>query len=277
MHARRALLFAAFGVAVAGSSGCGDVVLQSRYRTDPIVVDGHYDDWHGHMQFVEKADLSVGVTNDETDAYVIIAIGDREVQRKIMMTGMFLWFDPAGGKDRQFGIHYPLGISDAADFMKPQRTGAGDTRKLRDKLREESLDEAELIGAAGTARVTRATSNLPGVEVRASHEKGVMVIEYRVPLASAADQPYGIGAEPGQTVGVELVTPEVDLSAMQEEMREQRGEGREGGMPPGGREGGWDGDRDDGVRGPMGASRPETPKPIDVWATLVLARANAGD
>lgn len=273
MHARRALLFAACGVAAAGLSGCGDVVLQSRYRTDPIVVDGRYDDWHGHMQFVEKAGLSVGVTNDETDAYVIVAVGDREVQRKIMMTGMFLWFDPAGGKDRQFGIHYPLGIRDAADFMKPQRMGGDDTRKLRDKFREESLDEAELIGAAGTARVTRATSNLPGVEVRASHEKGVMVIEYRIPLASPVDQPYGIGAEPGQTVGVELVTPEVDLPAMREEMREERGEGRGGGR----REGGWDGDRDDGMRGPVGASRPEMPKPIDVWATLALARANDGD
>jgi hypothetical protein len=251
VHARRALLFAALGVAVAGLSGCGDVVLQSRYRTEPIVVDGRYDDWHGHMQFVEKADLS--------------------------MAGMFLWFDPAGGKDRQFGIHYPLGIHDAADFMKPQRMGGDDTGKLRDKFREESLDEAELIGAAGTARVTRATSNLPGVEVQASHEKGVMIIEYRIPLASPVDQPYGIGAEPGQTVGVELVTPEVDLSAMREEMREQSGEGRDGGMPPGGREGGWDGDRDDGMRGPMGGSRPEAPKPIDVWATLVLARANAGD
>lgn len=267
----RLLVSAALGVAALALPGCGDVELRSHPLGDDVVVDGRYDDWKGRLEFVEQANMSVGAQNDDTHLYLIVVIGDREVQRNVMMSGMYLWFDAAGEKDRQFGVHFPLGVQGAAAMMRPPDAGASpDPEGLRAKVAQESLSEAELIAANGSARITRGLANLPGVDIRTRNDRGAMVYEYRVPLAAAVDSPYGIGTVPGGVIGVGLVTPEIDLSQTQERMRARMDGDRDGNGPAGGGRGGMGGGGG-GMRG-MGGP-PQVPEAIDVWVKLTLAEA----
>jgi len=270
MIRKRALALAIIGVVALSLTGCGDVELRSHYRDGEVTVDGNYDDWDGKLTFIEKANLSVGVQNDETDLYVILIVGDRETQRRIMMSGMFLWFDSGGEKEKQFGIHYPLGFKNLGEMMRPGK-GGGDPDKMREKFAEESLEEAELIGAGGAVRITRGVGNLPGIELKTTNDRGAMVYEYRIPLVSDVDSPYGIGGVAGTTIGVGLITPDIDMSEIREKMRESkrgRGGGKgSGGM--GGRGGGGRGGMGGGSRSPSGGM--DMPDPIDIWATLQLA------
>lgn len=300
MTRTRMVSLATAGVVALGLTGCGDVVLHSAALDTPIVVDGHYGDWDGQMTWVNKAKMSVGARNDGTDLYVVLAIGDRDVQRTIMMSGMFLWFDPAGGQDGQFGIHYPLGLRDPERFIGQGSFGGyggervgdrdetgegegdverrsaprrrGDEREMFKEFREEALAEVEMIGAGGASRITRSPRNLPGVQVAAGMEHGTMVFEYRIPLAAPVDAPWGVGSAPGATVGVGIMTPEIDLSRMREEMRERMQERGGTRRPPGGEGMGGD-EMGEGMRPGMGG--PKAPEPIDLWATLVLAPAAA--
>jgi len=274
MNWSQAFTLATIGVAALTSVGCGDVELRSYYRDAAVTVDGNFDDWKGKLEFVEKANMSVGVQNDDTDLYVILVIGDRETQRSIMMSGMFLWFDAAGARDKQFGIHYPLGIQDPTSLMGPGKpSSGGDPEELRKKFAEESLGEAELIAANGTVRMTRSVSNLPGITLATSNDRGAMVYEYRIPLAADVDSPYGVGTGAGSVVGVGLMTPEIDTSAMRDQMREKMGPGGPGGRGAGGGRGG----RGGGMGGGRGGGIPSVPDPIDVWATLTLATSESND
>lgn len=303
---KHVVCFLIVGVAALTAPGCGDVVLKSRALDTPVVVDGKYDDWDGRMTTVQGGSMSIGACNDTENLYVIIVVGDEEKQRSIMMSGLTLWFDPAGGTDGQFGIHYPLGLRDPERFIerpafrdrdrdgdfggeggegvgdrdndrdmdrgeRPQRPGS--PREMRAEFRKEALAEAELIGAGGAERITRAPGNLPGVQVAAGSERGTMVLEYRIPLTAPVDAPWGVGAIPGATVGVGVVTPEIDLSTLREEMAERRGD--RGGTVPGGERpggGGMDGGMGMGG-GPPGGVGWEAPKPIDLWGKLILASA----
>jgi hypothetical protein len=185
---------------------------------------------------------------------------------------MYLWFDAAGGTDKQFGVHFPMGMQNAAGMMMPRDRGGADPEELREKFAKESIDEAELIGANGTARITRSLANLPGVDIRTGNDRGAMVYEYRIPLTADVDSPYGIGAVLGTEIGVGVMTPEVDMSDMREQMRKKTGEGgRDGGPPGSGGRGGMGGGRG-GMGGP-----PDMPDAIDVWAKLTLAEIESND
>jgi len=259
-------LLATLGVVALSLPACGDVELRSHPRGGAVVVDGKYDDWSDKLTWVEKIDMSVGAQNDESDLYFVLVIGDREVQRRIMMSGLFLWFDGGGEDDKQFGVHYPLGMGDPSEFVRPERDRVRDPEKMRAKFEEESLGEVELIGAGGDVRMTRSPDNLPDIEVAVSRERGAMVVEYRIPLAATVDSPYGVGAVPGTRVGVGLMTPEIDMSKKPAE-RPDRGE-RPAGGPPGGGRGGMG-------RRPDGGGMPDVPAPIDLWAHLLLAPAHS--
>jgi hypothetical protein len=265
---------AVVSVAALVLAGCGDVSLTSAYRSQPVVVDGKYDEWEGNLKFIEKINMSVGAMNDETNLYAILVIGDRETQQQVLSGGLFLWFDPAGKSDRQFGIHYPLGMrgqrggGDGTDHRRGERTDAAE----REAMMAESLDEVELVGAGGAARITRGLDELPGLDVRSRHERGALVVEYRIPLMADVDNPYGVGAVPGQVVGVGLVTPEWKRPQVDDGTTGRR-------RPPGDADG--DDDGDSGERPARNAGggpgmRPgggmfDAPEPINLWAQLRLA------
>jgi len=72
-------------------TGCGSVELASTYRDRDIVVDGSAFEWSGALQPLKDVDGSLGIMNDEENLYVVIMIRDRDLQRRIMMSGMILW------------------------------------------------------------------------------------------------------------------------------------------------------------------------------------------
>src|SRR5262249_60643297 len=39
-----------------------------------------------------------------------LTTGDRDVERQIRLEGLTVWFDPAGGKEKAFGLRFPLGF-----------------------------------------------------------------------------------------------------------------------------------------------------------------------
>ncbi|MBN2171100.1 MAG: hypothetical protein JW819_07270 [Candidatus Krumholzibacteriota bacterium] len=223
---------------------------------------------------LEDCPLSVGVANDDSILYLVLATGNRDLQAQILRQGLIIWFDPTGGKARTFGAQYPLGtmadaLEDGALTRRRQPEGGEQDEAAR---RQRLAEAAEAV--RGRMRIhftgegdawSLAVAECRGVSVSYRVEASRLVVEMAIPLWTGPGRPYAVGAGAGGTLALGFQTPELDREARREAMG-GRGGGR--GVPPGGGTGGPPG----GGRGgpPGGMSRPD---PLDWWIIVTLAPA----
>ncbi len=254
---------------------CGKSGWKSQWRDREIIVDGSQADWDGKMTYLEKQNLSFGLLNDENFMYLCLVTNDRDLQRQLMRQGFILWFDPAGGNDKHFGIRFPIGMfaMEMPMMRGPQMREGGESEmepEDRRKIFAEALQELEILGPGKDDRHRTQVASAKGLELKLNEdENGTLVYELKVPLAQSEEHPYAIGAEAGKKIGVGLETPEIDREQMRERMHGSFGGGWHGGGMGGHRPGGGPGEmgRPEG----FGGHRPEMAKPLKVWAEVQLA------
>jgi hypothetical protein len=260
-------------VLAAASGGCGTEELQSAPLDREIAVDGDAGDWEGMLRFVEDAEMSYGLANDERCLYIALVVGDREVRRQVIMSGLYLWFDPEGKENRRFGIRFPIGLQENAEDMAPLFRER-DPNKLSDSF-DETVKEMMVIGPNDQTWRRAAVNSVDGIETAARADRNALVLEFKVPVAGDGEYDYGVGALPGEVIGIGVETPKINLEDMKAKM------GSAGGGPGGmggGMGGGMSGDRPPGGqppggRRPEGGERPGMPDPIKVWTKVRLAES----
>ncbi len=267
LNLRQYLVMFAIGSLLLCSIGCGEQKLNSGWLDREIVIDAKSDDWLDTLYYFESEMVSLGFFNDESNLYVCMLAEHPVLQMQLVGQGFTLWFDPEGGKEKAFGIKFPMGMQGMREQMDFVRTQAGelDRGKMREAF-EKSLADLEIFGPGGSKKRIP-VEEAKGIEIKARNETGLFVYELKVPLKPDEEHPYAIGARAGSVIGVGLEIPEIDRDEMKTMMQGRMGE--QGGMPPSGRRGGMGG-MDRGI-GRRGGQRPKMPNGLDVWATLQLA------
>ena len=251
-----------------GLTGCSSFktyVAKSLWPERQIVIDGKSDDWSGALSFIEKEQLSLGFFNDQDSLYVCLVAEGNFTRAQILRGGLTVWFDPEGGKEKKFGIRYPLGAFAREMQMPPEMRNPEETNEGSPR---EAMNELEIIRSkkAEPERMELAKAKDNGLEVTAAPSSGLVVYELKIPLLAKEGQPLAVGAKPGATIGIGFETSKPDLSRMQR--------GGPGGMPGGGMGrpgmgGGY------GRRGGFGM-RSNMPEPLKIWTTVQLASGGAG-
>ena len=273
------------------AAGCGPTQLDSRYKDRDIVIDGKYADWAGGLQTVGGDDITVGLANDGTDLCIALIVEDRQLRRQLAISGLFLWFDSSGGKTKQFGLRFPLGMEEVAGEMPRPLGVAADAQKTQpaDGQRPQPADgqkpqrepdevilEMEVFSPSEQVWRRVGLKEIRGIEAAASRGTGPLVLEFRVPLAKTGPFGYGIGAVAGALIGVGLETPEIDMEALRGNMPPPDGGGGAGPdrrPPSGGGMGGGPGGGMGGRQGPPGGGeRPNVLDPIKIWTRVQLAK-----
>ncbi len=302
--ARTTVVALVFLAALAGAMGCGGEQLQSRWRDRAVVVDGSSADWDGAMIPFEEENLGVGVMNDDEFLYLCLVATDRADQMQILTGGLTLWVDPAGGKDKAFGIRYPVGgRPEGAEPGARGGRGAGrepgergerglgrETGERGDPPDLDSLlvrfsppERLEIRNGEDELMESYPLDATPGLEARIGSENGALVCELKIPLEATADRPFAVAATKGR-VGLGLETVEIERPKMQRPDGMMGGGpgGGMGGGPPGGGGGGMGGGPPGGGRGggrgmgaPPGMMGAQA-EPIDLWARVILATPATG-
>jgi hypothetical protein len=246
---------------------CGGRVYVVKSFSPPgeVAIDGIAEEWQGALSFIEEEELFVGFLNDQNDLYVCLKAGDERSPARLMRQGLTVWFDPAGGNNKVFGIRYPLGGPPGAwnrERMVDQPDGAQETRSRR------LSDEIEILRAENESPeiLTLDQAKKEGLEVKASISEGAFVYELKIPLVTSKKSPLGLGVRPNAVVGILFETGKLNQS-------------RTGGRPTGGMGGGMAGGRGGigGRPGRMGGGRagmmPDIPEPIKIRARVQLVSA----
>lgn len=248
---------------------CDSFQLSSIWRDREVTIDGKHDDWLNAMIYFEKENISLGLLNDESFMYICMIVENPMIRNQIMRQGFTLWFDPAGGKKRNLGIKFPVGMSEEemqmrgmqeGDVpMKPRRGEQDPERFMQAPMRQ--MNELEILGPGKDESVRMPIDEAKGININMRASSGTLVYELKVPLSQNEQYPYAVGAKAGSSIGIRLETPKINRSNMRREMA--------GGMPGGGGRGGMGGMGGGGMRG--GGMRFQMPGPLKVKAIVQLA------
>jgi hypothetical protein len=297
-------LWLLFLVGVVHLGGCKNVEVSSLWLDRPIDIDGSDAEWENAKMYIEEANLSLGLFNDAEYLYVSLVTADRNVERQIMGQGLTVWFDAKGGKNKTFGVHFPLGMRGRGPDGRPSgedremlpSSGGGEpeggyTPPAFDRGDREggmpSFDrgerifgrvqtEMEILGPGKNDRMILPLDGKQGIEVRTGHDNDRLVYELKVPLAASDSFAYAVGAVSGKTFSIGFETPEMDRSRMPGRREGMGGPGDGFGGPGGGMgiPGGGPGGGMGGHRGGPGGAREggfTQPKPLKLWMNVVPA------
>ena len=248
----------------------------SQLRDAAITVDGRYDDWYGHLDPFEAAPVAVQFLNDGEYLYMRMTASSTEERRQIVRQGFIVWFDPAGGTKKHFGIRYPIVEHGSAPDGEGRGGGYGGGRRggPRDGDHESTAepspgDRIDVLGPGKDDARMLTRDHAQGVDVAIRSEQGTLQYELRVPLARSADHPYAIEAVAGKPIGFGLETGKPEPHAFG---TGGRGGGYGGG---GGRLGGSGGGRGGhgggGMRGGVAAARISGRQTVEGWGLVTIA------
>jgi hypothetical protein len=238
--------------------GCSTLELESTWKDRDITMDGKSGDWLGAKYYFEDSAVSVGLINDEQYLYVSMMTENPMLRTQIMQQGLIVWLDPRGGKNKTFGIKFPLGRQmgeEEGERMDPRVMMDEMSREEMMKKLQESMTELEILGPEGKVLGRMDIEDAQGIEVKMRNAAGTFVYELKVPLASSEEYPLAVGVNPGDTIGVGFLSPKM-------QMQRPSGMRGMGGMPPGGRM---------PPGGGMGRMGPMIPKDLKIWAKVQLA------
>jgi len=264
--------------AMVSLGGCEKPIeLNSKWRNFEITIDGKDNEWGGATIYAEKEKVSLTILNDSDYMYIRINSRDHSVQTQVLGMGFTLWFDPNDGKNKTFGIHFPLGMHNIGMPMM-----AGNHQVNQGEIIQQMLarltDEMEILGPGekNTLRISLAEAKEHGINVGLDCSSGNLVYELKVPFVQGEDHLFAIGLKvtefgTNRTIGIGFETPEIDMEGMKKNM-EEKGMGMPtggSGMPPGGMPGG--GMPHGGMPGGEMHGGPEMPKRLQLWTTVKLA------
>jgi hypothetical protein len=214
-------------------NGCGDIELNSNWKTRNITIDGDDSDWNDLLTPSEKVNASIGVMNDKSYLYICLSTTDPGLETKILNGGLTLWFQGNENSADKFGIHYPVGISDTSmppfdENMRPGEKLPDPSQMLGNQLKRQT--NLEII----TGKMLKIpVSELKDITLKMAIKNGKLVYEMKIPLNQKDGASYTLNTVAGGTIKTNFVTGAIEPGIRPGFMPPEGGFD----MPPGGDEG----------------------------------------
>ncbi len=235
------VVFAAYGK---------DRPVDSRWAASPLTIDGLPDDWEGdpfHMEKKVKAEYAF--RNDSDTLFVFFKFNDVKYLSSIEITGMTLWVNTGGEKNKDAGIRFTKKRISADEYialLEKQQGAVSDEQK--ESVRASAfyfISQAEAVDKKGNPLERQEDADAAkGAAFNVSVAQESVTYEFRVPLAILAGTGPDSAAKSGEAVSVGF-----EWGGLTEEMRKayMKGDTSMGGGAIGISEGGRGGGGAQGV------------------------------
>jgi hypothetical protein len=258
-----------------------DKTVQSTWAASPLTIDGLVDDWEADPLNEEKKVKAVyGFRNDSQTLYVLFKFNDRKYLSSIEITGMTLWVDIEGKKDKKVGIRFTkkkISADEYISMLEKQKGTLSDEQKKN--VRASAfyfISQPEIVDKKGNPLENeKASEAVKGAAFNISASQEAVTYEFRLPLKSFAEAFLESETKADQAIGVGF-----EWGGLTDEMRKEFMKGSPGetsgamGVSEGGRGGG-------GVQGvgfdgasPQGLSAlRKMTKKYSFWTAVRLAKS----
>ncbi len=232
-------LFPLLLVSLILNTGCNSEKIHSQWPTQSIQIDGSADDWNGLPKYYfEDAGVSLGVSNDADNAYLIFRFTNPKWLMSIAKRGITVWLDGTGKKKKNFSITYSGKIpfdSFTAETSTFRTNLAQEQQQRLMMLQAQTTNDILVFDATEGVEKSIPPDGMHGLSASLGSADGVFTYEFAIPLHKNDTTPFAISAEPGKKIYIGLEFGQMDedeIQQMRAHMKNGRGHG--GGRSPGG-------------------------------------------
>ena len=205
------LLLVALSVVAGAIAYAGTSERSSTWRDRDITIDGSDEDWRGQELPVQKQHFSLGIANDGEWLYLCLPTKDVGTKAQLGGAGLVVWLDPAGGKKRKFGLHFPVPNPPGQPGMRrrPAPESGEGSQAPPPEGEAPPVRGQDVIGVLGPGRNDAQLvpiNEAGGIEARVGVHGDLMVYQLRLPLRRSPEHPYAPEIQPGQSVRLEIET-----------------------------------------------------------------------
>ena len=200
-----------------------DDLIQSTPISSPLKVDGMMDDWTDvELQQEKKYGIDYAFKNDGDLLYILFVFNDPRYLTSINMTGMTVYLNTEGKKDKDYYINFRTVRVSAEDYIDILES-RGHTLTEADKERIRANPSYILNENEVTNEKAKDTKLPEGIKLKPtgfnvmSQPNKVIVYEFVIPLERVAPMAPGVGVEPGRTFKIGF-----EWGGMTKAMRDQR-------------------------------------------------------
>lgn len=219
------------------------------WQTNPVTIDGENSDWSTPYSFMDdKAKIEFSFSNDKENLYLTLKTSDRFTQMKILHSGMQVWLDVEGKKNKTTAIYYPLetGMPAMSAGAIRERPGKEEGHKENDRLKRQAENAKEYTlagfkGFNGTYAIAQRNGCKIQIKMDAS-ANGELIYELAIPFKSFYKDTIDT-TDLGKAISIcfevnALKKPEMPSGGGRPEGKGMGGGNMGGGMPGGGMGGG---------------------------------------
>ncbi|MFB0566012.1 MAG: hypothetical protein ACETWK_10085 [Candidatus Aminicenantaceae bacterium] len=183
-------------------------LITSSWTNIPINIDGSSDDWeYSALNSEKNVSVDYGLKNDSENLFILFVFKDPKYLSTIKATGMTLWFNLEGKKNKIYGIKFIKQQVPAEEFISILEQEKGSlSEEEKNNVRANPyyfLHNIKVINkkSKSSTEVSDSARLKPAV-FRSMKSENMHIYEFAVPLNRATEQAPGVGAEPGKTIKI---------------------------------------------------------------------------
>jgi len=221
-------------------TGCATHTVASHWRRNAVVANGSEDEWLTPPQYYDgDRQANIRMMNDAEAIYLCFSTRDEALKKQLLMTGLTVWLDPAGEKNKTFGIHLPGASGGPRGLSRESKTGDRQgSKKEGPALKTPTAVEITYAKTTGPLSMPMAQVRQTGIDVGAGQPNGHrFVYEFKI-CFTAGPSLSALG--PGKTLGIGIETGDTDMNHEMDKPTQggMGGTNHGGGMHGGGKPGG---------------------------------------
>lgn len=153
------------------------------YQTAKVSIDGNADEYGDFYYYSTEAKMYYSLSNDSSNLYLCLKVGDENIQQQILIAGMNVWLDTLSKSKEQIGIKYPLaGARPARPEFKGNPNEKPDFSLMKQNLLL-SQKTMNLFGFKNIANGPHLLQTSEGIKLQINWDSSnSMIYELAVPL-----------------------------------------------------------------------------------------------
>ena len=156
----------------------------SHYQDVQVVADGNADEWSLPPRFSNSEHtFQYSVTNDKKNMYVCIITDNEATQIRMLRSGITVYFDPKGEKNKNISLEFPVGKAEENVYNNGNPVTASSEKNTKNEL----LLQSNYYNTSGFSNIENGQFSVEDkksdIKVALKlHDDSVLVYEAIVPL-----------------------------------------------------------------------------------------------
>jgi len=182
--------------------------FRSQWAAGPVKIDGFFDDWaEVALTYEKKVKVDYAFQNDAENLYILFIFKDPKYLSSISATGMTIWVNSEGKKDKDYGIRFiqkQVAAEELITRLEKEKgpLPEGEKKKIRDNP-SYLINDTEIINKENESgsQPTESSEIKPAV-FRVMKQQNALVFEFAISFEKKPEEAPGMRMESGKNVKV---------------------------------------------------------------------------